>query len=91
MAFILDFPIKSPIFIQFTLTLRYLKDTTGHYILRENIFEKNESEEEENEEQFQLLYFFCHMVKRHINRFPNPSPSQICKWISTKMIILGYI
>ena len=88
--FILDFLKNSPSFIQFTQTLRYFKDITEHYILRENIFEKNKNEEEENEEEkFQLLYIFCHMVKRRISRFPNPSPSQICKWISAKMIILG--
>ena len=47
------------------LSTNRVKDTTEHYILRENIYEKNESEEEkeENEEEkFQLLSFFCHMV-----------------------------
>ena len=59
MALILDVPINSTIFIQFTQTLRYLEDITEHYILRESIFEKNESEEEENEvENFQLINFF---------------------------------
>ena len=59
------------------------------YILREKFYGKNESEEEENEEETcQLLYFSCHMFKRRISRFPNPSPPQICKWLSTKMIIL---
>ena len=81
--------MTSLIFIQFTQTLRHFKDITEHYILRENCSGKNESEEEENEEEkFQLLYFSCHMFKRHISRFHNPSPSQIYKWLSTKMIIL---
>ena len=32
---------------------------------------KNKKNEEEN---FQILYFLYHIVKRHISRLPNPSP-----------------
>ena len=37
------------------------------------------------------LFIFCVTsckIKRHISRFPNPSPPQIRKWVSLKMIIL---
>ena len=82
MALISDFTITSPIFIQFTYLypLRHFNDITKHYILSEHFLGKNDSEEEENdEEHFQLLYFFNHIFNRRISRFPKPFPSQICK------------
>ena len=39
------------IFIQFTQTLRCLKDSHECYILSELLFKKNENEEEENEDE----------------------------------------
>ena len=35
-----------------------------------------------------LFIFLCHVGKKRMNRFPNHSSSQICKWVSAKMIIL---
>ena len=74
MALILDFPITSLIFIQFTWTLYF----TWTFVWKKWTWRRR---------KWKLLYFSCHMVKGDISRFHNPSPSQICKWISTKMII----
>ena len=63
LAVFLDFPITSPIFIQFTQTLRHIKDIIEHYILSERFFDKNENEEENEEEKFQLLYFFMLWIR----------------------------
>ena len=52
------------IFIQFTQTLRRLKDIYEYYILSEFLFKENENEEEQNEEEkFQLLHFLCFPLK----------------------------
>ena len=86
MALILDFLITSLSFIQFT-SLRHFKDTTEHYILREHFFGNNESEEEEKEEETFQLFLVTWL--RDISADSTILPSQICKWISTKMIIFG--
>ena len=65
-----------------------MKDIKEHCILHEKIFEKIESKEKENEEQnFNFFIFLCHMVKRHISRFPNPSPTQICKGVTPNLLM----
>ena len=46
----------------------------------EKVFRKNEKEKEENEdENFQLLYSLSYIVKSGIYGVPNPLPLQICR------------
>ena len=46
----------------------------------EKVFRKNEKEKEENEdENFQLLYYLRYFVKSGIDGVPNPLPLQICR------------
>ena len=51
------------IFIQFTQTLRRLKGIYKCYILGNVFLKKNENEEENEEEKYQLLYFICFPLK----------------------------
>ena len=46
----------------------------------EKVFRKNEKEKEENEdENFKLLYYLRNIVKSGIDGVPNPLPLQICR------------
>ena len=54
----------------------------------EKLFWRNEKEKEENEdENFQLLYYLSYIVKSGIDGVPNPLPLQICRWFPTRIII----
>ena len=54
----------------------------------EKLFWRNEKEKEENEdENFKLLYYLRYIVKSGIDGVPNPLPLQICRWFPTRIII----
>ena len=46
----------------------------------ENLFWKNKKKEENEDEDFQLLYYLGYFVKSGIDGVPNPSLLQICRW-----------